>query len=182
MLCRLGIEADFLKVLDFGLAKHPSGDTQLTAEGTTAGTPAFMAPEAALGSEVDGRADIYGLGCVAYWLLTGRLVFERDTPMGMIVAHAHETPDPPSRRTEIEIPERLEAVVLACLEKERETRPSARDLERLFAACNVSWTADDAATWWRTHQPAGAAAGLETTALESPLEAEERPHERPRHL
>jgi serine/threonine-protein kinase len=164
MLCRLGIEADFLKVLDFGLAKNPEGDTELTAEGMTAGTPAFLAPEAAMGKrEVDGRADLYGLGCVGYWLLTGKLVFERDTPMGMIVAHAHEKPPALSERTEVPIPERLEAVVLACLEKDREERPaSARELDGLLAACGVEWTSSEADHWWRTHKPGGA--GSQTTA------------------
>jgi serine/threonine-protein kinase len=163
--CRVGLQVDYVKVLDFGLVKGMAiGDGTLTAPNIAAGTPAFMAPEVALGeADTDPRLDVYSLGCVLYWLLTGRLVFERDTPMGMIVAHAHEKPPALSERTEVPIPERLEAVVLACLEKDREERPaSARELDGLLAACGVEWTSSEADHWWRTHKPGGA--GSQTTA------------------
>src|SRR5258708_21435974 len=71
-LCRMGIQYDFIKVLDFGLVKAAlgEGESRMTREGVTTGTPAYMAPEVVMASEqVDGRADLYGLGCVAYWLL-----------------------------------------------------------------------------------------------------------------
>ena len=79
------------------------------------GTPAFIAPEQALGgADVDARADIYSTGCVAYWLLTGQLVFTADTPMKLLLAHAQTPPEPPSSRTEIPIPPDLDALVLSC--------------------------------------------------------------------
>src|SRR4051812_12095486 len=85
---RVGLRHDFVKVLDFGLVKSLAGplieDSMATASGLTPGTPAYMAPEMALGETVDGRADLYALGCVAYYLLTGRLVFEATTGLQLI--------------------------------------------------------------------------------------------------
>jgi serine/threonine protein kinase len=76
-LCRMGNEFDFVKVLDFGLVKVMDDEGQLSRQGATMGTPAYMAPELAMeDARIDGRCDLYGLGCVAYWLLTGRMVFE----------------------------------------------------------------------------------------------------------
>src|SRR5262249_60915663 len=90
---RLGLRYDFVKVLDFGLVKSIANavtDQSLeTAAGTTPGTPAYMAPEMVTGGTVDGRADIYALGCVGYFLLTGRLVFEASTALQMIAPHLH---------------------------------------------------------------------------------------------
>ena len=95
-LCRYGEEYDFVKVLDFGIVRavRDSAETSLghTRENVIQGTPAFMAPEQALGSELDGRADIYAAGCVGYWLLTGQLVFTADTPMGLLLHHAQTPP------------------------------------------------------------------------------------------
>src|SRR5688500_4027499 len=93
-LCRYGEEHDFVKVLDFGLVKATRNIAEagpaLTQELTVQGTPAFIAPEQALGGAVlDGRADIYATGCVAYWLLTGQLVFTAETPMALVMHHAH---------------------------------------------------------------------------------------------
>ena len=102
--CRYGLDFDFAKVLDFGLVKtfvdlDQVGTTMLTAEGTVAGTPAYMAPEAVLAeSEVDARADIYALGCVAYWLATGALVFEAKSPMRLAMMHVDSPPVLPSKR------------------------------------------------------------------------------------
>ena len=110
-MCRIGpsFDYDFVKVLDFGIAKFGDGrqskETELTAEGVSAGTPAFMAPEMAIGDrEIDGRADIYCLGCVGYWLVTGQRVFETESPLATVVAHVQERPVPPSQKTELEIP------------------------------------------------------------------------------
>src|SRR4030095_16115328 len=83
-LCRMGIQYDFVKVLDFGLVKTvlSEGESRITRDGGTTGTRAYMAPEVAMASEpIDGRADLYGLGCVAYWLLTGHLVFDQRTAL-----------------------------------------------------------------------------------------------------
>ena len=161
-LCRYGEDHDFVKILDFGIAKvgHETASeaqTALTIPNVIQGTPAFIAPEQALGgADVDTRADIYSTGCVAYWLLTGQLVFTADTPMKLLMAHAHTPPEPPSSRTETPIPRDLDALVLACLAKDREHRPkSARDLlERLDAvAPQQPWTDERAREWWKVHLP-----------------------------
>jgi serine/threonine-protein kinase len=183
--CRYGLEADFIKVLDFGLVKsqqEPSGtDLKLTAENVAGGTPAFMAPEQVLGNRpVDGRTDMYAVGCVAYWLLTGKLVFEGETAMKVMVDHAQTPPVPPSQRTELEIPASLESVILSCLEKDRERRPqNAEELSERLAACAVelpSWTPERARRWWDTHRPGVAAQFMrvirrEGRNHEEPLEA-----------
>ena len=158
-MCRLGPDEDFVKVLDFGLVKHfqaPAG-SMLTMEGTTLGTPAYMAPEIVLGDPgVDGRADIYSLGCVAYYLLTGSPVFSGQTAVATALAHVNETPVPPSARSEFEIPSALEAVILECLAKEPAERPrSAVDVAQRLAAAipEGGWTPEHAHTWWELHHP-----------------------------
>lgn len=158
MLCKVGLAYDFVKVLDFGLAKVATDDaaSQLTVEGTTTGTPGYMAPEVALGSaHIDGRADVYALGCVAYFLLTGTLVFEDPNAMSMALKHVQTAPDLPSTRTELPIPADLERLVMQCLEKNPENRPSgAPELSRLLAACDAqAWTEAAAEAWWERHLP-----------------------------
>ncbi len=161
-ICRTGpsFDYDFVKVLDFGLVKSrdgAEGATELTAEGVATGTPAFMAPEMALGkTELDGRVDIYCLGCVGYWLVTGQKVFERDSSLATVVAHVQEQPIPPSRRTELEIPASFDKIILACLEKEPDNRPaSAAELEILFDASDGDWhwSSSEASEWWDLHMP-----------------------------
>jgi eukaryotic-like serine/threonine-protein kinase len=126
---RRGLEGDFVKVLDFGLVKAEQpepGDTKLTAANGIVGTPAYLAPELITGDRpVDGRADLYSLGCVAYFLLTGKTVFEAETPVGMAIAHATSTPVPPSVRSGRPIPAELERLVMKCLEKRPEDRPAS---------------------------------------------------------
>jgi serine/threonine-protein kinase len=159
--CRMGLEYDFVKVLDFGLVKFNArarkGDSLATLDHTTTGTPAYMAPETILGEvEVDRRADVYALGCVAYYLLTGQLVFEADTSMQMLLRHLHETPIPPSARTELPIPQELDDLVLACLQKDPKRRPqSAGELFRMAQTCRScdGWSPDMAQAWWETHLP-----------------------------
>jgi serine/threonine-protein kinase len=153
------LEYDFLKVLDFGIVKSKR-DPQLTGDigsDSTSGTPGFIAPEIAMGSkDVDGRADIYALGCVAYWLVTGRLVFEEETSMATLVAHAQKQPIPPSRRTEIPMPAAFEDVIMACLEKDPNHRPqSAGDLARVIeeSEAHRSWMPERAERWWLLHLP-----------------------------
>jgi serine/threonine-protein kinase len=160
-VCRMGLEYDFVKVLDFGLVKlRESGgqsESLLTLDHTTTGTPAYMAPEIILGdADVDRRADVYALGCVAYYLLTGQLVFEAETPMKMLMQHVHAQPAPPSQRTELPIPRELDQLVLACLEKDPDKRPqSAEELFRMATKCHSadSWDRDAARRWWETHLP-----------------------------
>jgi serine/threonine-protein kinase len=157
---RLGLRQDFVKVLDFGLVKSVGRvvgeDSMATAAGLTPGTPAYMAPEIALGEPVDGRADLYALGCVAYYLLTGRLVFEGTASFQVIAKHIQEVPVPPSRRTELEIDPGLERLVLSCLAKKPEDRPqTAADLDRELAEIQTDpWSQEEAQRWWRQHQPA----------------------------
>ncbi len=151
---RLGLEYDFVKVLDFGLVKPVAGKVHelslATAAGLTPGTPAYMAPEMALGEAVDGRADIYALGCVAYYLLTGKIVFEGDTSLQVIVKHLQNDPVPPSQRANVDIPPALEQLVLACLSKKREDRPSsAGELSRALGRLGLQpWTEEEARRCW----------------------------------
>ena len=156
-ICRLGKRTDFIKVVDFGLVKELARATQaLTAEGAIGGTPAFIAPEQVRGEEVDARTDIYGFGCLAYFLLTGTTVFDKPNSMAMAVAHLNERPTPPSRRSELPIPYSLERVVMACLEKKREDRPqSVAELRAMLHGCTdiASWTDADANRWWTLHRP-----------------------------
>ena len=159
-VCKVGVRFDHVKVLDFGLVsltrRRPSpADVRLTGTGFVVGTPAFMAPEQAEGREdVDARADIYSLGCLAYWLLTGRLVFEQDTPVRMLIDHLKTPPEPPSRKSGRHLPLDLEELVMACLAKDRADRPQdalelADRLEELQE--QHPWTQDDARTWWAQH-------------------------------
>ena len=155
-VCRMGLEYDFVKVLDFGLVRFSdrSIERTLTNGQTTTGTPAFMAPEVILDGEVDERADIYALGCVAYYLLTGQRVFEADTPIKMFVQHLQATPIPPSQRTELPVPADLDAIVMACLEKDPRRRPQdAAELLRLLRACTLRerWDHETAKAWWERH-------------------------------
>jgi serine/threonine-protein kinase len=161
-LCRYGEDYDFVKVLDFGIAKvareeWSGGNTAMTMPDVVHGTPAFIAPEQALGgTDVDTRADIYSTGCVAYWLLTGLPVFTAETPIKLLLAHAHAPPEPPSGRTELPIPADLDALVLSCLAKDRGRRPrSPRDLleqlEKLIL--RQPWSDARAREWWNTHLP-----------------------------
>jgi serine/threonine-protein kinase len=157
LLCRLGPDDDFVKVLDFGLVKHfdAPAATQLTKEGTTAGTPAYMAPEIALGrADIDGRADLYALGCVAYYLLTGQPVFARDSDVAVALAHVQDAPVAPSLLSEFNVPAALEALILSCLAKDPSARPaSAEESDRRAAAIDVpdAWTGERAHAWWELH-------------------------------
>jgi hypothetical protein len=166
-LCRYGGDYDFVKVLDFGIVKasHETTDTaalMFTRENVVQGTPAFIAPEQALsGSAIDGRADIYATGCVAYWLLTGQLVFTADTAMRLILHHAQTPPIPPSARVELPIPAAIDRLVMACLEKDPRARPqTAKELSRRLAEIGGlnAWTDERAREWWMTHEPASDAA------------------------
>jgi len=159
--CRMGLDVDFIKVLDFGLVKAMGdGDreaTMLTAPDSTTGTPAYIAPEMVRGDRVaDHRVDIYTLGCVGYWLLTGRLVFQAPNAIQLLYQHANGTPMAPSQRSELEIPAALDRVILACLAKFPEDRPqTALELSRLLAAAvpESSWNQERAHRWWDRHHP-----------------------------
>jgi serine/threonine-protein kinase len=151
-----------VKVLDFGIVKRaredPGGDQSMTQENAVQGTPAFIAPEQAIGAPLDGRADIYATGCLAYWLLTGQYVFTADTPLGLLFKHAQSPPTPASARIDASIPAELDRLVLGCLAKDPADRPqSARELSSRLAEVQGAdvWTQDRARAWWATHQPNG---------------------------
>jgi serine/threonine-protein kinase len=153
----VGIRDDYVKVLDFGLVKSVATSSEVsigTAVGRTPGTPAYMAPEMALGETVDGRSDIYALGCVAYYLLTGKLVFDAENTFQMVAKHLNHDPMRPSVRGGIEIPEDLERIVLSCLAKNPEARPqSAAELSESLARIAIDpWTDAQASDWWRLNQ------------------------------
>ncbi|MBA2356787.1 MAG: serine/threonine protein kinase [Acidobacteria bacterium] len=160
-VCRYGRDVDFVKVLDFGLVKPQAwatvDDDGVTRADRVGGTPAFMSPEQAVGDrQIDGRSDLYSLGCLAYWMVTGTLVFQKSTPMAVAVAHAQAVPDPPSQRTELPIAASFEALVLECLAKQPEARPvSAEALaQRLDQLSDVpAWDMRQARAWWDLHHP-----------------------------
>jgi tRNA A-37 threonylcarbamoyl transferase component Bud32 len=153
----VGIRDDFVKVLDFGLVKSVAVSSEVslgTAVGRTPGTPAYMAPEMALGETVDGRADLYALGCVAYYLLTGKLVFDAENTFQMVAKHLNHTPVAPSVRGGIEIPAELEQLVLSCLAKNPDARPAtAANLSDALASLDIKpWTDAEAKEWWTVNQ------------------------------
>jgi serine/threonine-protein kinase len=161
-ICRYGREVDFVKVLDFGMVKsqhkNEADEIKLTRPDTVWGTPAFMAPEQALGNQsIDGRTDLYAVGCLAYWLITGQVVFKGKTAMEVLMQHTQAVPVPPSARTEMKVPSALDDIVLACLAKNPDDRPASADtLSEALAgiAASSSWTTRRAQEWWDLHHPA----------------------------
>ena len=152
-----GAEGDLVKVLDFGLVKEMRGEAglDLTNEANLAGTPLYMAPESLTApDEVDGRADLYALGCVSYYLLTGTHVFSGESIVEVCGHHLHTMPESPSSRLGGSIPTDLEALVMRCLEKDPAERPStAAELELELARCAdiPAWTHEEAGRWWAAH-------------------------------
>ncbi len=152
-VCRLGTQHDFLKVLDFGIVKLTDAAPEhgpMTQTGVTPGTPNYLAPEVALGKTIDPKSDVYALGCVAYWLLTGREVFQVDSNLDAIRAHAAESPTAPSTAAPRPIPEELDDIVLRCLDKDPARRPTAVELrpELMNVPLAATWTEERAKSWW----------------------------------
>ena len=153
MLCRRG-EDDVVKLLDFGLVKNlEHADTRdITKQLKIVGTPRYMAPERLVNpSDVDARSDIYALGAVGYYLLTGRPVFDGGDSLAISNQVLH-TPAPRVRDAGIEVPDALDELLVACLQKDRARRPPnagavVEALDRL--ASRLAWTQADAAAWWR---------------------------------
>jgi serine/threonine-protein kinase len=155
--CERGKVYDVAKLLDFGLVKSSgmgSDSVRLTREGAFAGSPAFMSPEQAAGrSHLDARSDIYNVGAVAYYLLTGRLPFDRLSTLQMLHAHAYEPLIPTQDFNDL-VPADLQQVILRCLEKDPNRRyQDAVSLEKAFAACEIAnpWTPERAEEWWQSH-------------------------------
>jgi tRNA A-37 threonylcarbamoyl transferase component Bud32 len=154
-LCREGDEVDVVKVLDFGMARHvDKADPSLTTD-TLSGTPAFMSPEQIHErKDLDGRSDVYALGCVAYWLFAGRAVFPRDTVLAMVMAHVNEEPEPLGKVAETPVPPALEELVARCLAKDRDERPA--DMAALAAELGTiladlpedGWDPAAREAWW----------------------------------
>ena len=185
-VCRVADEVDVVKVLDFGLVRALKGDdadaeplstqavfettaatslqapldAKLTRAGSVMGTPEFMAPEQALGRKLDGRADLYALGCVGYWLLTGRLVFHKNTPMMTLLAHIQEPPPSLDETVVGGVPRALKLCIVDCLAKSPDQRP--QDARALLARLTEAerelepdqvWTEERALAWWQKYQP-----------------------------
>ncbi len=157
MVCQRGGRHDTAKLLDFGLVAPlggSPGDDKLTQEGAVTGTPAYMSPEQAGGHDaIDTRCDIYSLGALAYFLLTGEPPFAGRSGLKVLAAHMYEPPTPLSDRRP-DVPAGLEAVVLKCLAKNGMDRyTDVSTLAAALAACDTGgpWTEDDAARWWQSH-------------------------------
>ncbi len=156
VLARYGGHYDFPKVLDFGLVRVQTDVARTGDDGQKVeGTPLYMAPEAITSpSKVDGRTDIYALGAVAYFMLTGTHVFEAKTVIEVCAKHLQVEPDPPSQRLGRDCAPDVEALVLMCLAKDPNRRPqTARDLAIRVRACEDSgtWTQAQACAWWQEH-------------------------------
>jgi len=180
-LCRAADEVDIVKLLDFGIVqdvREPAplekmrevidpamSGSKLTRMGAMLGTPGFMAPEQILGMPLDGRADIYALGCCAWWLLAGGEVYDRRGGEGKVLHdHIHSRVPPLRAHVRGFCPIELEAVITACLAKEIDQRPAnARELAARLRAIPIppehAWTPEHAQAWWsRYQQPAAPAA------------------------
>lgn len=159
MVCRRGGIGDFVKVLDFGLARNQTkgGEDTLTQANTITGTPHYMSPESIVAPDtIDARSDLYAVGALAYFLLTGKTVFEGQSPMAICASHLHERPKPLTERVEAEIQPELEILVRKCLNKDREQRPaSAEELRASLQSCcsqGYQWTREDALRWWEENE------------------------------
>ncbi len=153
---RLGGLVDFVKVLDFGLvyvreaARRPGRVDLITSDGEITGTPAYFPPELASGKDADERSDIYQIGCVMFFALTGKQVFDRADPWAMITAHATLPPPRPSESV-AGVPKDLDDLVVRCLDKSPDARPQTileLDAELRKLECYDQWTQAKALTWW----------------------------------
>jgi serine/threonine protein kinase len=159
-ICRHASEVDVLKVLDFGIVRMQRPDTEMakTREGLVQGTPATMSPEQACDQPLDGRSDLYSLGCVAYWLLSGSQVFDGENAMELLNHHVGTTPVPPSVRMHRPLPQGLEDLVMRCLAKDPAQRPAtarllAHALLELDLGREEPWDAARQRNWWERNLP-----------------------------
>ena len=157
-VCKLGIEYDFLKILDFGIAKKMDKENygDVTSNSEFVGTPLYTAPEAlARKTLITDRSDIYSLGCVAYWALTGRNVIKSKKIMQILLDHVKIQPDPPSTVCKLDIPAEMDTVIMKCLEKDPEKRFNARELWNFLDNIQLQdvWNATSAEEWWHENLP-----------------------------
>ncbi len=200
-MCRAADEVDIIKLLDFGIVQtinempapkrtnvltreqilSAMSGSKLTQHGAMLGTPGFMAPEQILGMQLDGRADLYALGCVAWWLLTGREVFPREGADAKIL-HKHIYEPIPSLREKMTswCPPELEAVLTTMLAKEASERPrDARHLSAMLRAIPIppehAWTEAKAQAWWTSYKPAAAAPSVRPSEVQVIMPAKTTP-------
>jgi serine/threonine protein kinase len=156
MLNRRGSEPDVVKVLDFGLVKTLDDAVHSEKSSGLSGTPLYMSPESIQSpNTVDGRSDLYSLGAVGYFLLTGTTVFQAETLGELCKQHLATIPEPPSQRLGRSVNEELESAILACLEKSRAKRPqTARDFAAMLMAVSTAtqWSHDEGDAWWSKHE------------------------------
>ncbi|TNE51416.1 MAG: response regulator [Deltaproteobacteria bacterium] len=154
-ICSLGLDLDCPKILDFGVVKDTTTQTlsHQNLPGHVCGTPGFMAPELIQGNSISGKTDIYALGCVMYWCLTGRMVFHADNPIALLMRHISEKPAPPSKFASSDISPELDEIILRCLNNDPSKRPDA--LEFFEALENIKfsepWTRQKSEIWWGEH-------------------------------
>jgi serine/threonine protein kinase len=165
---------DFVKVLDFGLVKSVAGAEQahLTNPNAVTGTPLYLSPEAVRKpDEVDARTDVYALGAVGYYLLTGAPVFTGESVMEICLKHVNAPPEPPTVRLGRKVSDHLETLLLRCLAKAPADRPGdAAALQTELETCVVegTWTAKDASSWWAGREQAAPSAERTTVATTQP--------------
>lgn len=181
-LCALGTQLDFVKVLDFGVV-HIDNDTETNQ--TAIGTPSIMAPEQIKGeTQLDGRSDLYALGCLAHWMLTGENVFGKDSVTNVLAKHLKQPAPSVRLKCPFPVPDELDELILGCLSKDREHRPAnaetlMRMLDNIPIPVEQAWDAEAIQTWWSTHFPALQAVGWHAHALEERLITTPIPAEHP---
>jgi serine/threonine-protein kinase len=161
ILCERGAQPDVAKVVDYGLVKEITANTGESSR-LILGTPAYIAPEAVSDPDSVGPAgDLYALGAVGYFLLTGKRLFEGKTSVDVCVQHVTAIPVPPSKAASIHVPEGLERVIMSCLEKSPHARPTAAALAKLLRELPLQrdWTDDEALGWWSEFRQREATAG-----------------------
>jgi len=176
ILCQRGGMPDVAKVVDFGLVKQIESGTGGETAKVVLGTPAYIAPEAVTDPERIGPAvDLYSLGAVGYWLLTGKRLFE-GTAVQVCVQHVTKTPVPPSHACDANIPPPLEQLVMSCLAKAAADRPTAPALLRALRGLAVAndWDEDKARRWWLDLKPTDPQATSETPTLTITVDLGER--------
>ncbi|BBM86738.1 protein kinase domain-containing protein [Candidatus Uabimicrobium amorphum] len=151
-LCKLGLQYDFIKVLDFGIAKKQGDFSNLTGDNIV-GSPPYIAPELAISNEIDDKVDVYSFGCTAFWLLSGQYVFESNNTLSLISKHVSERPKRISVASEYTIPDELDTLIMSCLEKKPQKRPSFVEIQNTLHTIESSWTNHEAQLWWAKHLP-----------------------------
>ncbi|WP_372369541.1 protein kinase [Candidatus Uabimicrobium sp. HlEnr_7] len=151
-LCKLGAQFDFIKVLDFGIVKRQGDISNLTGDNIV-GSPYFMAPELAISEEIDIKVDVYSFGCTAYWLLSGRYIFHGKNILSLITQHVNENPKPLSQVSKFEIPQELDDLIVECLQKKPQKRPSIKEIRQRLENIKLekNWSLESSQVWWEKY-------------------------------